>query len=111
MRLSQRHAKKSSLFTAGMMFAMCLGDMSGIATVIVRFGKGPKAETLYAGHCEATPEGINALLGVSPLVGRRALRRAERFVPVPSTEHDEVVPMFVAVITEKPNKGYVRVCA
>ncbi len=85
--------------------------MAGIATVIVRFGKGSNAETLYAGHCEATPEGVASLLGVSPLMGRRALRKAGRFVPVPSTDHDEVVPMFVAVITDKTDKRYARVCA
>ncbi len=96
---------------AGMMFAMCLGGMAGIATVIVKFGKGPNAETLYAGHYEAIPEGVSALLGVSPLVGRRALRRTGHFVPVPSAEHDEVVPMFVAAITDKTDKRHARVCA
>jgi hypothetical protein len=70
-----------------MMFAICLGDMARVATVIIRFGKGSNAETLYAGHCEATPEGVSALLGVSSLVARRALRRAGRLVPVPSNEH------------------------
>jgi hypothetical protein len=93
------------------MFAMFLGGMVGIATVIVRFGKGPNAETLYAGHCEATPEGVAALLGVSPLVARRALRKAGRFVQVPSTEHDEPLPMFVAVITSKTDREYDGVCA
>jgi hypothetical protein len=110
-RLSKKHAKKSILFTIGMMFATYLDDMAGMVNVIIRFGKGPNAESLYAGHCEATPEGVSALLGVSPLVARRALRRAGRFVPVSSTEHDEPVPMFVAVITSKTGKGYDVVCA
>jgi hypothetical protein len=93
---------------------MCLGGMAGIeemATVLVRIGKGPNTKTMYAGHCEATPEGVSALLGVSPLVARRALMKAGRFVPVPSTEHDESLPMFVAVITSKTNRGYDGICA
>jgi len=97
-----------------MIFAICDGCMarlSEVALVVVRFGKGPNADTLYAGHCEATPEGVAALLGVSPLVARRALRRAGRFVPVPSSEHDDPLPMFVSVITEKIVKGYGRASA
>jgi len=76
-----------------------------IASVLVRIGKRPHCDTLYAGVCEASIEGVASLLGVSELVARRALRRAGRFVPVPRTEHDEPVPMYIAVITPKTKKA------
>jgi hypothetical protein len=52
-----------------------------MATVLVRIGNWPHCDTLYAGVCEASPEGVASLLGVSELVVRRALRRAGKFVP------------------------------
>jgi hypothetical protein len=54
-----------------MMFAMYLDDMAGMVKVIVRFGKGPNAETLYVEH----------------------------------------LPMFVAVIADKTERGYDGICA
>jgi len=84
-------------------------DMTGVdklATVLVRIGRRPHYDTFYAGACVATAEEIAALLGVSELVARRALGRAGRFVPVPSTEHDETEPVYVAVITTKTGRRY-----
>ena len=72
-----------------------------LSTVLVRFGRRPHYDTLYAGACFATPEDVASLLGVSELVARRAIRRAGKFVPVPPSEHDEPSPMYVAVITPK----------
>jgi len=77
-----------------------------MATVLVRIGKWPHYNTLYAGACYATAEDIASLLGVSELVARRALRRAGKFVPAPSSEHDEPEPMYIAVITHKSAKRY-----
>jgi hypothetical protein len=83
-----------------------MAGVDEMATVLVRMGKGPHCDTLYAGVCEASPEGVASLLGVSELVARRALRRAGKFVPVPPSEHDEPSPMFVAVITPKSKARY-----
>jgi len=44
-----------------------------LSTVLVRFGRRPHYDTLYAGACLATPEDVASLLGVSELVARRAL--------------------------------------
>jgi len=77
-----------------------------MATVLVRIGKWPHCDTLYAGVCEASSEGVASLLGVSELVARRALRRAGKFVPVPPSEHDEPDPMYIAVITPKAKMRY-----
>jgi len=54
-----------------------------MAAVLVRIGKWPHFNTLYAGVCYARPEDVASLLGVSELVACRALRRAGKFVPVP----------------------------
>jgi hypothetical protein len=77
-----------------------------MATVLLRIGKWPHCDTLYAGACYASPEGVASLLGVSELVARRALRRAGKFVPVPPSEHDEQDPMCIAVITPKAKVRY-----
>jgi hypothetical protein len=77
-----------------------------LSTVLVRFGRRPHYDTLYAGACLATPEDVASLLGVSELVARRALRRAGKFVPVPPSEHDEPGPMYIAVITPKAKVRY-----
>jgi hypothetical protein len=77
-----------------------------LATVLVRIGKWPHCDTLYAGACEASSGGVASLLGVSELVARRALRRAGKFVPVPPSEHDEPGPMYIAVITPKAKVRY-----
>jgi hypothetical protein len=81
-------------------------SVSNLATVLVRLGKRPKSDTLYAGACYASASDIALLLGVSELVARRALRRAGKFVPVPPTEHDEPEPMYIAVITPKITRRY-----
>jgi hypothetical protein len=84
-------------------------NMAGVdemATVLVRMGKWPHCDTLYAGVCEVSPEGVASLLGVSELVARRALRRAGKFVPVSSSEHEEPAPMYIAVITPKAKARY-----
>ena len=83
-----------------------MAGVDEMATVLVRMGKGPHCDTLYAGVCEASPEGVASLLGVSELVARRALRRAGKFVPVPPSEHDEPAPMYIAVITPKAKMRY-----
>ncbi len=77
-----------------------------MATVVIKFGRGPKYKTFYAGACRANPEDVAALVGVSELVARRALRGAGKFVPVPSSEHDDPEPMYIAVITPKTARRY-----
>ena len=77
-----------------------------MATVLVRIGKWPHCDTLYAGACLATDEDVASLLGVSELVARRALRRAGKFVSVPPSEHNEPEPMYIAVITPKSVMRY-----
>jgi hypothetical protein len=52
-----------------------------------------------------------ALFGFSPLMGRRALQMAGRFVPISSIKNDVSLSMFVAVITDKTEKRYDEVCA
>jgi hypothetical protein len=81
-------------------------SVDNLATVLVRIGKRPNYDTLYAGACLAKAEDIASLLGVSEQVARRALRRAGKFVPVPSSEHDEPQPMYIAVITPKTARRY-----
>jgi len=83
-----------------------MANVDEIATVLARIGKWPHCDTLYAGVCHASPEGVASLLGVSELVARRALRRAGKFVLVPPSEHDEPAPMYVAVITPKAKARY-----
>jgi hypothetical protein len=88
----------------GTEFAMLRRDMPSaddMATVLVRFGRSPIAKTLYAGVCLASPEEIASLLGVSEATARKALKRPRRFIPVPSHEHDDPEPMYIAVITCK----------
>jgi hypothetical protein len=85
-------------------FAWLLGGMrcrNDIVTVLVRFGRRPHCETLYAGACYAIPEDVASLLGISERTARIALSRAGRFVLVPAHEHDEPKPMYIAVITSE----------
>jgi len=81
-------------------------SVDNLATVLVRIGKRPKSDILYAGACYASASDVSSLLGVSELVARRALRRAGKFVPVPSSEHDEPEPVYIAVIIPKTAKRY-----
>jgi len=83
-----------------------MAGVDEMATVLVRLGKWPHCDTLYAGACHASPEGVASLLGVSELVARRALRGTGKFVPVPPSEHDDPAPMHIAVITSKNRKRY-----
>ena len=83
-----------------------MAGVDEMATVLVRIGKCPNCDILYAGVCHASPEGVASILEVSELVARRALRRAGKFIPVSPSEHDEPAPMYVAVITPKAKARY-----
>jgi hypothetical protein len=91
------------------LFGDIIAEEAAKGTFLVRNGdalRHPYCDTLYAGVCEASIEGVASLLGVSELVARRALRGAGKFVPVPRSEHDEPAPMYIAVITPEIKKRY-----